>query len=67
MGLFLLGGGEGVRGPFTFKLLLLLRLLRFNFDLCRLCLEKLERVGEGVLGPLCRLGGVLGGGDPSGV
>ena len=62
-----LGGGEGVRGPFTFKLLLLLRLLRFDFDLRPLCLEELERDGEGVLGPLCRLDGPLGGGDPSGV
>ena len=65
----LAGGGEGVRGPFTFELLLPLRLLCFNFDLRLLCLEEPERDGEGgVLGPLCRLAIVLSdGGDPSGV
>jgi hypothetical protein len=63
----LAGGGEGVRGPFIFKLLLL-RLLCFDFDLRPLCLEELVRDGDGVLGPLCRLDTVLSsGGDPSGV
>ena len=41
-GLRPLRGGEGVRGPFTFKLLLRLRLFRLDFDLRPLCLDELE-------------------------